>query len=92
MLTEPHHNEGIASDDLNFLMNVPVQTTVELGSCRMTLADILNLGSGSVVQLQRLTNEPVDVLVNGKIVARGDVVAIDGNFGVRVTELLRGST
>jgi flagellar motor switch protein FliN len=73
-------------------MNVPVQTTVELGSCRMTLADILNLGSGSVVQLQRLTNEPVDVLVNGKIVARGDVVAIDGNFGVRVTELLRGST
>jgi flagellar motor switch protein FliN len=91
MLTERQHNEAIPSDDLHFLMNVPVQTTVELGSCKMTLADILNLGTGSVVQLERLTDEPVDVLVNGKVLARGDVVAIDGNFGVRVTELLRGT-
>ena len=91
MFTEQKQSDAIGPDDLHFLMNVPVQTTVELGSCRMTLAEILNLGTGSVVELQRLTDEPVDVLVNGKIVARGDVVAIDGNFGVHVTEMLRGT-
>jgi flagellar motor switch protein FliN/FliY len=75
-------------NNLDLLMNVPLTITAELGSCKMLVRDILKLGTGSVVELDRLAGSPVDLLVNDRLVARGEVVAIDENFGVRVTELI----
>lgn len=82
---------GVAADqqNLDLLMNVPLQITAELGRCKMQVAEILKLGTGSIVELDRLAGGPVDLLVNSKLVARGEVVAIDDNFGVRVTELIQ---
>jgi len=77
------------SQNLDLLMNVPLQVTAELGKCKMAVSDILKLGTGSIVELDRLAGGPVDLLVNSKLVARGEVVAIDDNFGVRVTELIQ---
>ena len=74
--------------NLDLLLNVSLQVTAELGKCRMNVRDILKLGTGSVVELDRLAGGPVDLLVNNKLVARGEVVAIDDNFGVRITELI----
>ena len=74
--------------NLDLLLNVSLQVTAELGKCKMNVRDILKLGTGSIVELDRLAGGPVDLLVNNKLVARGEVVAIDDNFGVRVTELI----
>ncbi|HEY8297214.1 MAG TPA: flagellar motor switch protein FliN [Candidatus Baltobacteraceae bacterium] len=86
------HNNGIDRQNLDLLMNVPLQVTAELGKCKMSVADILKLATGSIVELDRLAGGPVDLLVNNKLVARGEVVAIDENFGVRVTELIQKPT
>lgn len=75
--------------NLDLLMNVSLQVTAELGKCKMAVAEILKLGAGSIVELDRLAGGPVDLLVNNKLVARGEVVAVDDNFGVRVTELIQ---
>jgi len=74
--------------NLDLLLNVSLQVTAELGKAKMNVRDILKLGTGSVVELDRLAGGPVDLLVNNKLVARGEVVAIDENFGVRITELI----
>src|SRR3984885_10669778 len=74
--------------NLDLLMNVPLKVTAELGTCKMLVRDILKLGTGSIVELDRLAGGPVDLLVNDRLVARGEVVAIDENFGVRITELI----
>jgi flagellar motor switch protein FliN/FliY len=74
--------------NLDLLMTVPLKITAELGTCKMLVEDILKLGTGSIVELDRLAGGPVDLLVNEKLVARGEVVAIDENFGVRITELI----
>lgn len=74
--------------NIDLLMNVPVKVTAELGTCRMLVRDILKLGTGSIVELDRVAGGPVDLLVNDRLVARGEVVAVDENFGVRVTELI----
>jgi len=78
---------GSASIDL--LLDVPLQVTVELGRTNLSVREVLALGSGSVVELEKLAGEPVDLLVNGRLIARGEVVVIDESFGVRVTEILR---
>jgi flagellar motor switch protein FliN/FliY len=78
--------------NMDLLMNVPLEITAELGKCKMSVAEVLKIGEGSIVELDRLAGGPVDLLVNNKPVARGEVVAIDENFGVRVTELIHGST
>jgi flagellar motor switch protein FliN/FliY len=67
---------------------VPLKITAELGTCKMLVEDILKLGTGSIVELDRLAGGPVDLLVNDRLVARGEVIAIDEKFGVRVTELI----
>ena len=74
--------------NLDLLMTVPLKITAELGTCKMLVEDILKLGTGSIVELDRLAGGPVDLLVNDKLVARGEVIAIDENFGVRITELI----
>jgi len=74
--------------NLDLLLNVSLEVTAELGKAKMNVRDILKLGTGSVVELDRLAGGPVDLLVNHKLVARGEVIAIDENFGVRITELI----
>ena len=73
--------------DLGRLQDVPVELAVEIGRTRMTIGETLGLRPGSIVTLNRLAGEPVDLLVNGKPIARGEVVAIDEEFGFRVTEV-----
>jgi flagellar motor switch protein FliN/FliY len=78
--------------DLSLLADIPVEVAVEIGRLRMPLRDLLSLEPGAVLELDRPADAPVDVLVNGRLVARGEVVVIDGEFGVRVTDLVeRGS-
>ncbi len=74
--------------NIDMLMDVNLPVAIELGRTKMRISDILALGPGSVVELNKLAGEPVDVLVNNKAVARGEVVVIDENFGVRITQLL----
>jgi flagellar motor switch protein FliN/FliY len=74
--------------NISLLMDVPMQVTVELGRTQMLLKDILELGTGSIVELDKLAGEPVDLLVNGKLVAKGGVVVIEENFGIRITDIV----
>jgi flagellar motor switch protein FliN/FliY len=74
--------------NIELLMDVNLPVSIELGRTKMSISDILALGPGSVVELNKLAGEPVDLLVNQKVVARGEVVVIDENFGVRVTQLM----
>lgn len=73
---------------IDFLLDVPIQLTVELGSSQMTIKDLLQLGLGSVVPLDKPANAAVDILVNGKLVGRGEVVIADQNFGIRIKEII----
>lgn len=75
------------STDLTAVLEVSVELTVEIGRTRMTIAETLTIGPGSIISLGRATGEPVDLLVNGKRIARGEVVAIDEEYGLRVTEV-----
>ena len=77
--------------DLHRLEDVPVELAVEIGRTRMTIGQTLDLRPGSVVSLNRLAGEPVDLLINGKPIARGEVVVIDEEFGLRVTEVVSGA-
>ena len=73
--------------DLGRLQNVPVELAIEIGRTRMTIGDALALGIGSVVTVGRLAGDPVDLLVNGRVIARGEVVAIEEELGLRITEI-----
>ncbi|MGH2899726.1 MAG: flagellar motor switch protein FliN [Solirubrobacteraceae bacterium] len=75
-------------DELQRLHDVPVELAVEIGRTRMTIGETLALGPGSIVSLNRLAGEPVDLLVNGRPIARGEVVVVDEEFGLRVTEIV----
>jgi flagellar motor switch protein FliN len=81
---------AVAPGDLARLHDVPVELAVEIGRTRMTIGETLALGPGSIITLDRLAGEPVDLLVNGKPIARGEVVVIDEEFGLRVTEVVAG--
>lgn len=70
------------------LLDIPLEATVELGRTRMLIRDVLELAAGSIVELERVAGEPVDLLVNGRLVAKGEVVVIDDNFGIRITEIV----
>ncbi len=74
--------------NIDLIMDVPLQITVELGKSKKTIREILALGPGSVIELDKLAGEPVDLLVNGKLLARGEVVVIDENFGIRVSDII----
>ncbi len=81
---------GAASGEaigIDHLMDVPVRVTVEVGRTRLPLARLVELAPGSVLQLDREAHEPADILVNGKVVARGEIVTLAGNYGVRITSV-----
>ena len=77
-----------ARQNIDLLLDVPIPITVEVGRAQMTLDDILDLGPGSIVGLDKKAEEPIDLRVNGKLVARGEVVMVDDNYGFRVTQIL----
>lgn len=77
--------------NLSLLLDVPLQVTVELGRTKRSVQEILQLSSGSIIELDKLAGEPVDILVNNKLIAKGEVVVIDENFGVRVTDIISQS-
>ena len=78
----------IEEPNLNLLMDIPLQVTVELGRTKKLIREILDLSAGSIIQLDKLAGEHVDILVNNKLIAKGEVVVIDENFGVRVTDIV----
>jgi flagellar motor switch protein FliN/FliY len=77
--------------NLDLLLDIPVGLTVELGACQLPMRDVLNLSVGSVVQLDKVADAPVDLHVNQKLIARGEVVVVENRFGVKITELVGGS-
>ena len=78
----------VEKKNLGLIMDVPLEVTVELGRTNKLIKDILEFGQGSIIQLDKLAGEPVDILVNGKIIAKGEVVVIDESFGVRITDII----
>lgn len=77
-----------AQSDIDMIMDIPVQLTVELGRTRLTIRNILQLGQGSVVELDGLAGEPMDIFVNGYLIAQGEVVVVDEKYGIRVTDII----
>ena len=78
-------------NDLNMILDIPVQLTVELGRTRIPIKNILQLAQGSVVELDALAGEPMDVLVNGYLIAQGEVVVVNDKFGIRLTDIVTPS-
>ncbi len=74
--------------NLDLIMDIPLRVTVELGRTKMVVRDLLNLGQGSVVELSKLAGEPMEVLVNDKLVAKGEAVVVNEKFGVRLTDII----
>jgi flagellar motor switch protein FliN/FliY len=82
---------GYDTNNIGLLMDVPLQISVELGRTTKKIREILDFGQGSIIELDKLAGEPVDILVNGRVIARGEVVVIDESFGVRITDILHPS-
>ena len=80
-----------AGNDINMILDIPVQLTVELGRTRIPIKNILQLAQGSVVELDALAGEPMDVLVNGFLIAQGEVVVVNDKFGIRLTDIVTPS-
>ena len=82
------HGGAQESRNIGLIMDVYMEMTVELGRTRKLIKEILAMGEGTIIELDKLAGEPVDILVNHKLIAKGEVVVIDENFGVRVTEIV----
>jgi flagellar motor switch protein FliN/FliY len=74
--------------NLEFILDIPLRVSVELGRTRMVINDLLRLGQGSVIELAKMAGEPLEVLVNDKLIARGEVVVVNDKFGVRLTDII----
>ncbi len=74
--------------NLDLILDIPLRVTVELGRTKMVVSELLNLGQGSVIELSKLAGEPMEVLVNDKLVARGEAVVVNEKFGVRLTDII----
>ncbi len=85
------HGATAAGNDINMILDIPVQLTVELGRTRIPIKHILQLAQGSVVELEALAGEPMDVLVNGYLIAQGEVVVVNDKFGIRLTDIVTPS-
>lgn len=78
-------------DDIDLVLDIPVQLTVELGRTRISIKNILQLAQGSVIELDAMAGEPMDVLVNGFLIAQGEVVVVNDKFGIRLTDIVTPS-
>ncbi len=83
------YGNGGAQENIGLIMDVPLEVTVELGRTTKSISDILDFAPGTIIELDRIAGEPIDVLVNGKFVAKGEVVVIEESFGIRVTEIIK---
>ncbi|MEE9435411.1 MAG: flagellar motor switch protein FliN [Candidatus Adiutricales bacterium] len=89
---EPTERDASGSDldskSLDFILDIPLEVTVQLGKTKMLINDLLQLGQGSVIELTKLAGEPLEILVNNKLVARGEPVVVNEKFGVRLTDII----
>ena len=83
--------KGVAHNDIDMILDIPVQLTVELGRTKIAIKHLLQLAQGSVVELEGLAGEPMDVLVNGCLIAQGEVVVVNEKFGIRLTDIITPS-
>jgi flagellar motor switch protein FliN/FliY len=86
-MNRPNKNSGMMQS-LDFILDIPLKITVELGRAKMTISDILQLSQGSVIELVKFSGEPLEILVNEKLIARGEVVVVNEKFGIRVTDII----
>lgn len=84
-------NTSSGINNLDFILEVPLQVSVQIGSTRMLIKDLLQLGQGSIVELTKIAGEPMDVLVNDRLIARGEVVVVNDKFGIRLTDIMSPS-
>ncbi len=84
----PQSVEKGKANTLDFILDIPLEVTAELGRARMLINELLKLGQGSVIELTKLAGEPIEILVNQKLIARGEVVVVNEKFGVRLTDIL----
>ncbi len=80
--------ENNSTKDIDFILDIPLELTVQLGMTKMLIKDLLQLGQGSVIELDKLAGEPMEILINNKLVARGEVVVVNEKFGVRLTDII----
>ena len=85
---EPGQEEPGASQNLDFLLDIPLEISVELGRAKMLISELLQLGQGSVIELNKLAGEPVEIFVNQRLIARGEVVVVNDKFGIKMTDIL----
>ena len=88
---QSHTEPDLAKGDIDRILNVPVQLTAELGRTRITIKNLLQLSQGSVVELDGLAGEPMDVFINGYLIAQGEVVVVNDKFGIRLTDIITPS-
>ena len=79
---------GSETQDIDFILDIPLELSVELGRRKMLVNDLLQLGQGSIVELDKLAGEPLEIYINRKLVARGEVVVVNEKFGVRLTDII----
>ena len=93
MPMEELHSSGVRSDapDLDVILDIPVRISMEVGNTQISIRNLLQLNQGSVIELDRLAGEPLDVLVNGTLIAHGEVVVVNEKFGIRMTDVISPS-
>ena len=84
----PNSPSQKGTPDLNFILDIPLEVSVELGRGKMLINELLQLGQGSIIELTKLAGEPLEILVNQKLVARGEVVVVNDKFGIRITDII----
>ncbi|MBN1106934.1 MAG: flagellar motor switch protein FliN, partial [Deltaproteobacteria bacterium] len=84
----PGANEGGNAQSIDFLLDVPLEITVELGKTKVSVGDLLKMNQGSIVELDKLTNQPLEIYVNRKLMAQGEVVVVNEKFGIRLTNII----
>ena len=82
------NDEKCIKRDLDFLLDIPLEVSVEVGRTKLLINDLLQLGQGSVIELNKLAGEPMEILVNNKLIARGEVVVVNEKFGIRLTDII----
>lgn len=86
--TDSPITQNFAGSNIEILLDVPLEVSVELGRTKIVIKDLIQLGPGSIIELDKLIGEPVDLLVNDNLIARGEVVVFDENFGIRITDIV----
>ncbi|WP_035238670.1 flagellar motor switch protein FliN [Desulfobacter vibrioformis] len=86
--TESRHGEEHSARELDFILDIPLELSVELGKTKMLVNDLLQLAQGSIIELNKLAGEPLEVYINRKLIARGEVVVVNEKFGVRLTDVI----